>query len=134
MTRGSRPPAPISAARAAGQGFTDRRTALNSSQPPDFSAIQRSPEFVALRKRSRRFIFWLSAAFFLWYLAFAVLSAFDHAFMKRKVVGEINVGTIFGLLQFVSTIAIILVYQWFAKRKLDPQADALQQLAGVGTE
>ncbi|WP_241777916.1 DUF485 domain-containing protein [Streptomyces sp. CT34] len=100
----------------------------------DPSAIQQSPEFVLLRRRLRLFVFPMSAAFFCWYMAFAVLSAYDRGFMKHKVAGEVNMGTLFGLLQFVTTIVIALTYRRFAGKKLDPQVDAIKELAGVGKE
>jgi hypothetical protein len=41
----------------------------------DFLAIQRSPEFAVLRRRLRRFVFPMSAAFFGWYLCYVLLAA-----------------------------------------------------------
>jgi uncharacterized membrane protein (DUF485 family) len=46
--------------------------------------------------------------------------------MSTKVVGNINIALIFGLLQFVSTFAITMWYVRFADRKLDPLADELR--------
>ena len=43
--------------------------------------------------------------------------------MSIKVLGNINVGLIFGLLQFVSTFAITAWYVTFADRRLDPLAE-----------
>ncbi|MCQ4040506.1 DUF485 domain-containing protein [Streptantibioticus rubrisoli] len=100
----------------------------------DPSAIQQSPEFVLLRRRLRLFVFPVSLAFFCWYMAFAVLSAYDRGFMKHKVTGEINMGTLFGLLQFVTTLVIALSYRRFADKKLDPQVDIIKELAGAGKE
>jgi uncharacterized membrane protein (DUF485 family) len=76
----------------------------------------------------------MSALFFCWYMAFALLSAYDQGFMNRKVSGEINIATVFGLLQFLSTITIVLTYSRFAKKRIDPQVDRVKELAGVGEE
>ncbi|MGW2327525.1 DUF485 domain-containing protein [Streptomyces sp. NPDC001700] len=131
MTKAVRPPAPISSERATGHGFAGRG---NENGEPDFAAIQESPEFDRLRKRLRRFIFPMSALFFCWYMTFALFSAYGHGFMSRKVFGSVNMGTAFGLLQFVSTMAIVLLYRGFADRKIDPQVDKVRELAGADKE
>jgi len=92
----------------------------------DYVAVQASPEFAALRKTLRGFIFPMTVAFFLWYALYVILSAFARDFMGTKVVGNINVALIFGLLQFVTTFLIAWLYARFADRKLDPAADAIR--------
>jgi uncharacterized membrane protein (DUF485 family) len=98
---------------------------------PDFTAIQASPEFVALRRRFRRFVFPMSALFFLWYLTYVLLAAYARDFMSLRLVGSVNVGLAMGLGQFVSTIAITFGYVRFARNRLDPQVDAIRASAGV---
>jgi uncharacterized membrane protein (DUF485 family) len=131
MTKAVRPPAPISSERATGPGFAGRD---NENDEPDFAAIQQSPEFDRLRKRLRRFVFPMSALFFVWYMTFALFSAYGHGFMSRKVFGSVNMGTVFGLLQFVSTMTIVLLYRRFADKKIDPQVDRVRELAGADKE
>ena len=46
--------------------------------------------------------------------------------MSTRLVGNINVALIFGLLQFVSTFLIAWLYSRYADRELDPLADAAQ--------
>jgi len=46
--------------------------------------------------------------------------------MAIKLVGNVNLGLVFGLLQFVSTFAITTWYVRYANRKLDPLAGALR--------
>ncbi len=53
-------------------------------------------------------------------------SAFARGFMAHRLVGNINVGFVFGLLQFVSTFAIAYWYSQYADRRLDPLADKLR--------
>ncbi|MDF3293271.1 DUF485 domain-containing protein [Streptomyces silvisoli] len=132
---------PIPDVRVAMRERADRRVPPTDSQDrpahidgTDLAAIQRSPEFIQLRRRLRLFVFPVSAAFFCWYMVFAVLSAYDHEFMKRKVDGEVNMGTVLGLLQFATTIVIVLMYRRFARKKLDPQVDMIHELAGAGKE
>jgi uncharacterized membrane protein (DUF485 family) len=42
------------------------------------------------------------------------------------VFGNVNVGLLFGLGQFVSTFAITTWYVWYANRRLDPIADEIR--------
>ena len=91
-----------------------------------FQEIQDSPEFQELRSRLRRFVFPMSAVFLLWYFAYVLLGAFAHDFMAIKVWGDINVGLLIGLGQFVSTFIITAIYVRFANRELDPRAEAIR--------
>jgi uncharacterized membrane protein (DUF485 family) len=92
-----------------------------------YEEMQASPEFVDLRGRLRRFIFPMSAVFLVWYLAYVLTASYAPQFMAIKVVGNINVGLIFGLLQFVSTFVITAVYVRYANRHLDPAAAVLRE-------
>ena len=91
-----------------------------------YLAVQASPEFQELRNRLRRFVFPMSALFLIWYFAYVLLGAFAHDFMAIKVWGNINVGLIIGLGQFVSTFVITGIYVRFANRELDPRAGAIR--------
>lgn len=92
----------------------------------EYLAVQASPEFQELRSRLRRFVFPMSALFLLWYAAYVILGAFANDFMAIKVWGNINVGIIVGLGQFVSTFIITAIYVRFANRELDPRAKAIR--------
>jgi uncharacterized membrane protein (DUF485 family) len=91
-----------------------------------FQEIQNSPEFQELRSRLRRFVFPMSAVFLMWYFAYVLLGAFAHDFMVIKVWGDINVGLLIGLGQFLSTFIITGIYVRFANRELDPRAEAIR--------
>jgi uncharacterized membrane protein (DUF485 family) len=91
-----------------------------------FVAVQASPEFQELRNRLRRFVFPMTAVFLLWYFAYVLLGAFAHDFMATKVWGDINVGILIGLGQFVTTFLITFIYVRFANRELDPRAEAIR--------
>ena len=106
------------------------------SQPPDsperaadadWAAIQASPEFQHLRHRLRRFVFPVAALFLAWYLLYVLLATYAAPFMSIKLFGNINVGLVFGLLQFVSTFLIAYVYSKYAAKHLDPTADAIRE-------
>ena len=51
--------------------------------------------------------------------------------MSRPVVGNVHVGMVFGLLQFVSTFVITIVYARWADRSFDAGADAVAAQVGA---
>ncbi|OZM69878.1 clumping factor B, partial [Amycolatopsis antarctica] len=79
-----------------------------------------------LKRRLRVFVFPMTGLFLVWYLLYVLLADYAHGFMSTKVVGNINVGLILGLLQFVSTFVITGLYVRYANRKLDPIADRIR--------
>ena len=102
-----------------------------TSAPPQlddpYTRAQQSPEFAALRRTLRRFVFPMTVAFFLWYALYVLLSAYARDFMGQKIVGNINVALVFGLLQFVTTFLLAWHYSRFATSKLDPLARQLDE-------
>ena len=99
---------------------------VSSANGQNFVAVQNSPEFQELRSRLRRFVFPMTAVFLLWYFAYVLLGAFAHDFMATKVWGNINIGLLIGLGQFVTTFLITFIYVRFANRELDPRAEAIR--------
>ena len=93
----------------------------------DFKEVQSTEQFQELRTRHRSFVFPLSIAFLLWYFAYVLLADYAVGFMSIKVWGNINVGLILGLLQFVTTFAITGWYVSYSNRKLDPIASEIRQ-------
>ncbi|WJL96122.1 DUF485 domain-containing protein [Microbacterium sp. ET2] len=107
--------------------MSDRRT---ESAPPggiDCIAVEESPRFGELKRRQRSFIFPFAIAFLVWYFAYVLLSSFAVDFMSQRVWGDITVGLLFGLGQFVTTFGITMLYVWFANRKLDPIAEEIRE-------
>ncbi len=101
----------------------------------DYIEIQNSEKFATLRKSHRSFVFPLAIFFLVWYFAYVLLGAYAHDFMATPVIGNINIGLVLGLLQFVTTFAITGWYVWYANRKLDPQSSALRaDLEAIGGE
>jgi len=70
--------------------------------------------------------------FLTWYFLYVISAAFAPGFMRIKVAGEINIGLCFGLLQFVSTFAITMLYGRWARRNIDPVSDRLRQRVARG--
>jgi len=95
--------------------------------PNLYQEIQASPEFVELRHRLRRFVFPMSAIFLVWYLAYVLLAAYEPEFMSIKLAGNLNVGLLIGILQFISTFVITTIYVRYANRNLDPAAERLRE-------
>lgn len=88
-------------------------------------ALQNSDDFIELRRRFRRFVFPMTAAFLVWYFLYVFLSVWAREFMGTRVIGNITWGLILGLLQFVTTFAITMIYVRWADREFDPRAEAL---------
>lgn len=104
---------------------TQHRTAGSN-----YEQVQASPEFKALRRRLRRFVFPMSALFLCWYLAYVLLASYAKPFMAIKLAGNITVGLVLGLLQFVSTFVITTLYVRFARRAVDPAAAEIRARVG----
>ncbi|MFI5611182.1 DUF485 domain-containing protein [Amycolatopsis sp. NPDC051903] len=92
----------------------------------DWELVQATPEFRLLRRRLRGFVFPMSAAFLAWYLLYVLLADYAHGFMSVRLWGNITVGLVLGLAQFVTTFVITALYARFAHRKLDPLAAELR--------
>ena len=88
----------------------------------DFKEVQRRRGSRNCATRHRSFVFPMAVAFLLWYFAYVLLADYAVEFMSIKVWGNINVGLIMGLLQFVTTFAITGWYVSYSNRKLDPIA------------
>jgi uncharacterized membrane protein (DUF485 family) len=100
-----------------------------------YEQVQNSSEFVDLRRRLRGFVFPMSAAFLVWYLAYVLLASYAPDFMATPIGGSnINIGLVVGLLQFVTTFVITTVYVRFANKRLDPAAKQLRErIEGVAS-
>ena len=94
---------------------------------PVYDSLHEAADFVELRRRFRAFVFPATIAFLSWYLLYVVMSNWATDFMDTKVVGNINVALVFGLLQFLTTFVLAFVYARFANSRLDPLAHDLEQ-------
>jgi uncharacterized membrane protein (DUF485 family) len=91
-----------------------------------YQQLAESEDFKELRSRYRRFVFPWTVAFLTWYLLYVVLSSWAPDFMSIRVVGNINLGLVLGLLQFVSTFLIAWHYSRAAAARFDPLADRVR--------
>ena len=92
----------------------------------DYLEVEESPRFRELKRRHRSFVLPVAALFLVWYLAYVLLADYAVDFMSTPVFGNVNVGLLLGLGQFVTTFAITMWYVWYANRKLDPLAEELR--------
>lgn len=97
------------------------------AEETDYQRVQRSPEFQDLRRRFRNFVLPMTALFLVWYFLYVLLANYAHDFMSTRVWGNITVGLLFGLGQFVSTFAITMIYARWANRRFDTAADELRR-------
>ena len=92
---------------------------------PIYDRLSESPDFIELRRRYRGFVFPATIAFLAWYFLYVVLSITAHGFMSHRLVGNINVALVFGLLQFLTTFGLAWLYSRFSTARLDPLARSL---------
>jgi uncharacterized membrane protein (DUF485 family) len=107
-------------------GTTEDSAAAPTPAVTDWNEVQASPDFAELRRRLRGFVFPMAGLFLAWYLLYVLLADYAHGFMSTKLFGNITVGLVFGLLQFVSTFVITGLYVRFANRVVDPAADRIR--------
>jgi uncharacterized membrane protein (DUF485 family) len=106
-----------------------RRPAARRSGRSEQEVYQRiagESDFAELRRRYRRFAFPATIGFMVWYITYVVCNNWARDFMDTKVVGNINIAVVFGLLQFLSTFLIAFFYARHADKALDPLATKLR--------
>lgn len=101
-------------------------TPFDGLSPEEYTRVQASDEFQELRRRFRNFAFPMTAAFIAWYLTYVLLSMLAVDFMSTPVLGNINLGLLLGLGQFVTTFLITWLYIRHANNNLDPIADKIR--------
>ncbi len=89
--------------------------------------VQKSPEFQDLRSRYRRWVIPVTVVSLLWYFLYVGLAAYATDFMGTKLFGNINVGLVMGLLQFVTTFGVTYAYIRYAARVLDPRSARIRE-------
>jgi uncharacterized membrane protein (DUF485 family) len=102
-------------------------TPLAADDGTPWEATQASEEFQSLKRALRRFVFPATVAFLAWYLLYVLMAGYARGVMDTKVLGNINVAYVFGLLQFLSTFAIAYVYARYAEKHLDPTSTAIRE-------
>ena len=91
-----------------------------------YDDLAATEDFRELRTRYRSFAVPWTIAFLAWYLLYVILSSWATDFMSIRIVGNINVALVLGLLQFASTFLIAWLYSRHAAKALDPLARRLE--------
>jgi uncharacterized membrane protein (DUF485 family) len=112
-------------ARGSTSGTDSTQRARGSAS--GYEAVRASRDFWTIQRRFGSFIVPACAIFLGWYFLYVIVAVFAPGFMRLNVFGDINVGLCFGVLQFVSTFTIALIYRHWAARRLDPLSDRLRQ-------
>lgn len=99
---------------------------VSSTAHRAYERLHATGEFAELKRSYLGFVVPVTLAFMVWYFLYVILSNWAPGFMGTKVVGNINVALVFGLLQFVTTFGIAWAYQRFSDRRLDPLSDQLK--------
>ena len=107
---------------------------MTSPHPPDpapptpeqFVAVQKSEDFTRLRSSFRSFAIPMTIAFLVWYFAYVLLSTYAEGLMSTPVLGNLNLGLLMGISQFLMTFLITWLYIRHANRHLDPIAEKLR--------
>jgi len=89
--------------------------------------VLNSPEFQDLRRRHRNWVIPATVIGLAFYFVYVLMSTYAVDFMSEKVFGNVNVGLIFGLLQFVATFAVTMAYVRYADRELDPRSTRIRE-------
>lgn len=99
---------------------------ITTEEHEAYQRIHASDDFVELRRSYRSFVFPMTVAFMVWYLLYVFASNWAGDFMNHKLVGNINVALVWGLLQFISTFVIAWLYSRHSDNVLDPLSDKLK--------
>ncbi len=105
---------------------SERGSTDYTAEEAKYLTVQESPEFQELRRRYRGWVLPVAAGALVWYFVYVALAAYAPGFMGHPVLGNINVGLVLGLLQFVSTFVVTGLYIRYANRVLDPVSERLR--------
>ena len=91
-----------------------------------FADVQRSPEYLTLRRSFTTFAFPTVVAVLAWYFLYVIGSVFAEGFMSIPAIGHLNIGMLIGLAQFPTTWFATWLYVQRADHVLDPVAAELR--------
>ena len=84
--------------------------ANNPSNPPDWEALSRKPEFQALLAAKRQFVVPCCIFFLIYYFALLYFVGWHLDLMKKPVFGKINVAYLFAISQFIMAWGMAWLY------------------------
>lgn len=77
---------------------------------PDWEKLEEKPEFRALLARKAKFIISSTIFFVVYYFALLILVGWFPDFMKKEVLGRLNVAYLFALSQFFMAWGLAWIY------------------------
>lgn len=95
-------------------------------------AMHSDPRFLQLKKSLYSFIFPMSLAFMAWYLLYVFMTAFARDLMSTQLFGNVNLALVFGVLQFVTTFGIAILYSSYSRKRLDTAAAVVREALDQG--
>ena len=101
-------------------------TSAPEAGPVDYREVQAREEFRDLRRTHRSFVFPMTVFFLIFYLVYVTLGAFWPELFAIRVFGNVNVGLLIGIGQFLTTFLITGIYVRFANKVIDPRAAAIR--------
>ena len=81
-----------------------------STPTPDWEKLEEKPEFRALLARKAKFIISSTIFFVVYYFALLILVGWFPDFMKKEVLGRLNVAYLFALSQFFMAWGLAWIY------------------------
>ena len=100
---------------------------IDTPQRPDWDRLAAAPEFHRLLREKRRFILPATLFFIVYYFALPVLVGYFPDFMKRQVLGPLNLAYVFALSQFVMAWVLAWLYVRAAGRFDRMAADVIRE-------
>jgi len=86
----------------------------------DWAALARMPKFVELHRKKKTFLLTLWCLGSIMFYLLPICAGYAPEFMKVKVLGRLNIGFFFCLLEFVITWAIAIIYTNKSNTYFDP--------------
>ena len=88
-----------------------KKAKKNGNEPPlyNYEAIAQSTEFVALKKKKRKFIVPITIFFLLFYISLPILTSYT-TILNKPAIGDITWVWVFALAQFVMTWTLCMIY------------------------
>jgi uncharacterized membrane protein (DUF485 family) len=86
----------------------------------DWAAVAKMPKFVELHRKKKAFLLTLWCLGSIMFYLLPICAGYAPEFMKVKLVGRLNVGYFFCLLEFAMTWAIALIYTHKSNTYFDP--------------
>jgi uncharacterized membrane protein (DUF485 family) len=88
----------------------------------DWIAAERSPEFQELISKRRAFVVPATIFFLAWFIGFILLAGYAPDFMGESVTGDLTVGYVLALTQFIMVWGLTWWYLRISERTFDPLA------------